>query len=88
MTPHPVIRRSVVWSLWGAAAGIAAGALVGWYLAELQARALDCTAHLCEGVGLQVPVGMFFGCLAGAVLGVTAAVGSALRQRRSRAPAP
>ena len=88
MSAHPVLRRSAAWGIWGAAGGIAFGALVGWYLADLQARALDCTVHLCEHVGLQIPIGMFFGCLAGAVLGATAAVGSALWRRRARTPSP
>ncbi len=69
MMPHPALRRSAAWGTWGAAAGIAIGALVGWYLAEIQ----QCT-HLCEGNGLQVPVAMFFGFWAGIVAGVVAAV--------------
>ncbi len=89
MTPHPALRRAAAWGAWGAAAGIATGAFVGWYLAEIQARQLDCATHLCEGNGLQVPVGMFFGFWAGIVAGVLAAVTFAIwSRRRSRRSFP
>jgi ABC-type antimicrobial peptide transport system permease subunit len=89
MMSHPALLRAVALGAWGAAAGIAFGAIVGWYLAEIQARNLDCAARLCEGNGFQVPVGMFFGFWAGILLGVVAAVTFAIwSRRRSRGSAP
>jgi ABC-type antimicrobial peptide transport system permease subunit len=82
MKPHPAVRRAAAWGAWGAAAGIAVGALVGWYLAEVQSRQLDCAKYLCEGMGLQIPVAMFFGFWAGIVAGVLAAVTFAIWARR------
>jgi hypothetical protein len=75
----PFVRRIAAWGFWGAAIGVALGFIVGRFLAEAQ----RCT-HLCEGNGLQVPIGMFFGFWLGLVIGmVTRSLVAAWTRRRS-----